>query len=132
MFLNKRQCDGVATLKLLRSVDMSRCPEIHHLRLNLASERAVEEIRRKIVAANLGASAMAGGVVLQIFARNGTLQSAYSISQTDWQLFSSAMFSWHWILRREIESIANLQELDHANDPAQRNFWRAVGNGCQL
>ncbi len=111
---------------------MSRCSDIPHLTLDLASQRAIEEIKRKIVAANLGSGLMAGGVVLQIFAGNGVLQSAYSISQTDWQLFSSALFSWHWMLRREVENIANLQELDHANDPAQRHFWRGIANGCQL
>ncbi|MBU3055417.1 hypothetical protein [Pseudomonas indica] len=111
---------------------MPTCPTLHNLKLDEQSLNGVEKINRKIVLTKLGASLMASGVVIQIFARSNSSQAVYNISQTDWELFGSAVNSWSAISRRAIEDVAQEQMLDHMHDQAQYRFWGAVANGCRF
>ena len=70
--------------------------------------------------------------MINIFYRNNALVAQYNIYQTDWNVVSNAIGSWPQILKRKVKTIATGQYFKHDHDQKQKQFWRALADGCQF
>ncbi len=108
-----------------------QCPTIDHVEFSQRSQDAIEEIR-KVERFSMSLQRVAvGGVVLNIFAGNNSLQSSYAITSTDFVALSKALASIPSIARRRISNIAQ-ESAFYVNDLDEKQFWSAVVAGCKL
>jgi len=61
-----------------------------------------------------------------------TGQTAYTISQANWEYFFSSFSALDKIKRREIEKLALKQAFEHAGSGKEFTFWKAIEQGCKL
>ncbi|HHF2871444.1 MULTISPECIES: hypothetical protein [Vibrio] len=59
-------------------------------------------------------------------------QTAWSISQANWEYYFKSYSALDQIKLREIEKIATFQALDHVHDSKQYRFWKAISDGCKI
>jgi len=107
-----------------------KCPIIPIVRFSLSSKAAIKDIRRIREAANVLASALAGSVLLEIFAGNGALNSANKIRKKDWETWAEAMRAVPNMARKRIKFIAQEQLLQFPMK-SERKFWEAIDHGCR-
>ncbi len=107
-----------------------KCAFINEVTFSQASADAIKDIRRRSQLAAALSGVMPAGVMINIFLGNKPLQSAYNISQTDFELLSKAMASVPLIQRKVIRDIATMQSLAHTGKEA--DFWRGVADGCDV
>ncbi|MCH8506591.1 MAG: hypothetical protein LAT50_20075 [Ectothiorhodospiraceae bacterium] len=108
------------------------CPTIDGLEFSERSRKAIARIRKIEHLSNALAGAMAGGVIVTIFAGNNALVTSYNVATQDWTTFAEAMHAIPDVQRNRIELVAAQEVFAHASDPKQRQFWRAVHNGCRI
>jgi hypothetical protein len=107
------------------------CPSIEGLVLDAQSLRAIEQIRSKGELAQFIGGTASFGVLVNIFSTRQPAITSYNIYQTDFQLFAKAMSGIPDMYRRSVMQVAGQQEL-RSLDYKQRNFWKAVRQGCNL
>ena len=107
------------------------CPNIGEIKFSTRSLDAIEEIKRIKQFSNMLASAMSGGVVVNIFLGNDLTKASYSLYSTDFEVFSQAMMAVPKVTRKLIENAADRAWLDTSNHKEQQ-FWRAISNGCSI
>lgn len=107
-----------------------QCSTISQLNLSVRSKAAIEEIR-KIDRFSLSLQRVtAGGVVLNIFAGNGPVETTYSVAATDFRTMAQALAAVPSIARRRINNIAQ-EAAFYASGQDERLFWQAVIDGCK-
>ncbi|UXI03286.1 hypothetical protein [Photobacterium sp. TY1-4] len=73
--------------------------------------------------------------VVQAAAKQATSeanQTAYAITQANWEYFFTSFDSLSDIKRKEIEELAFQQALQHQKSPKEYVFWKSIYMGCQL
>ncbi|MCO5786480.1 hypothetical protein DHB74_08985 [Pseudomonas sp. G11-1] len=107
-----------------------QCPSIDNLELSQRSKNAVESIR-SVERFSLALQRVAvGGVVMNIFAGNNSLQSSYAIASTDFVAMTKALAAIPSIARRRISNIAQ-ETAFYVTDHNEMVFWNAVVAGCK-
>ncbi len=107
-----------------------RCPDIDHVTFSPRSRDAIENIRKVDKFSMALQRVTAGGVVVNIFAGNGALESSYAVGTTDFKTMAQALAAMPQIARRRISNIAQEAAL-YVNNPDERHFWHAVVDGCK-
>ncbi|WP_285276409.1 hypothetical protein [Halopseudomonas bauzanensis] len=107
-----------------------QCPAISNLKLDLRDQEALKRIRSIQRAGNILEVIMPTGVMSVIFLGNSASQSIYNIHSTDWVLFAQAMSGLPMVIRTQIANTAKMRLLDGGLNMEQRQFWRAVEQGC--
>ena len=107
------------------------CPNIGEIKFSSRSLDAIEEIKRIKKLSNMLASAMSGGVVVNIFLGNDLTKASYSLYSTDFEVFTAAMMAVPKITRKLIEDTADRAWLD-TSDHKEQLFWRAISRGCSV
>ncbi|HEB92161.1 MAG TPA: hypothetical protein ENI94_01565 [Gammaproteobacteria bacterium] len=100
------------------------------LRFSEQSEKAIGRIKQIQGAANVLSGVLASSVLLEIFAGNRVLGSANNIRKKDWEIWAKAMRAVPNVVSREINFIAQ-EQLMKPLAMDERNFWRAVADGCR-
>ncbi|WP_394143742.1 hypothetical protein [Vibrio atypicus] len=59
-------------------------------------------------------------------------QTAWNITQANWEYYFKSYNALSQIKLNRIESIATKQALDHVHDFKQYRFWKAISDGCKL
>ncbi|MCG7543637.1 hypothetical protein MHM93_05495 [Pseudoalteromonas sp. MM17-2] len=90
---------------------------------------AVKEIRRIKEINQWLSSTIVVGTFANIFAGNGIIKSHYNLTQTDFNSFNKALRDSPSIAKRTIKTISGLQAI-RAKTSKERQFWKAVYNGC--
>lgn len=106
------------------------CPTIHSLKLDTQSKQAVESIRHGAQLTRLLSGALSLGVLSSIFTRSTALEASYNIYSTDFTMFSEAMMGVSGMYRRKVNQVA-LAEYLRVGDYNQRQFWKAIYDGCK-
>jgi len=86
---------------------------INGLEFSKESIDAIKDIRKRSQMAIVLSKVFPAGAMVNIFLGNGTLKSAYNISQTDFVALAKAMVSIPAIPRKVIRDIAMMQALSH-------------------
>jgi hypothetical protein len=105
------------------------CPTLHSLKLDNQSKQAVDKIRHGADLTRLLSGALSLGSLSGIFTRSSALQASYNIYNTDFVSFAKAMDGISKLRRRTVHQIA-LSEYLRVGDFNQRQFWRAIYEGC--
>ncbi|MCG6200996.1 hypothetical protein [Psychromonas antarctica] len=95
----------------LRSVQNSGVSGV----MNLIPNQTVKTVTQKV-----------GDVVV-----SEATQTAYSITNANWEYFYKSFDSLDKIKRGRIEKVAGFQVLAHLTSPKESLFWRAVEKGVQ-
>ncbi|MGY0615881.1 hypothetical protein [Vibrio sp. FJH11] len=59
-------------------------------------------------------------------------QTAWNITQANWEYYFKSYTALNTIKLRKIENIATEQALVHITDRKQYRFWKAISDGCKL
>lgn len=110
------------------------CPDIFGLTLNEKSIKAINHIRNMREMGSRLPLFLAGGTFVNIFAGNGMLQSSYNIVSTDWDYLAQALRGAPGFVRRRIRTQAEAMviEFELNYDHKQREFWKAIADGCEV
>lgn len=106
------------------------CPTISGLTLDAEDQDALEAIRKAQRNGNMLEILLPAGVLTTIFLGNNSAQVTYNVHSTDWVLFAQAMSKVQPVVRKTISKIAKMQRLRSGLSYQQRQFWKAVDNGC--
>jgi len=112
---------------------MSQCKPIHGLTLDHNSKKAIERILNKSKNARHLRAALSVGNFVNIFSSKKALPVMYSITATDWELFSEAMAAVGTIEKRVIRQEIDLLQIEYCGlkyDHKLCQFWTQVGDGC--
>lgn len=107
-----------------------RCPDIEQITFSQRSQQAIEEIRKVDRFTMTLQRVTAGGVVMNIFAGNGPIETTYSLASTDFAAMARAVCAMPEIARRRISNIAQESAL-YTSNSAEKTFWNAVVDGCR-
>lgn len=107
-----------------------RCPDIEQITFSQRSQQAIEEIRKVDRFTMTLQRVTAGGVVMNIFAGNGPIETTYSLASTDFAAMARAMSAMPEIARRRISNIAQ-ESAFYTRNSAEKTFWNAVVDGCR-
>ncbi len=107
-----------------------RCPDIERITFSQRSQQAIEEIRKVDRFTMMLQRVTAGGVVMNIFAGNGPIETTYSLASTDFAAMAKAMSAMPEIARRRISNIAQ-ESAFYTSSSAEKIFWNAVVDGCR-
>lgn len=107
------------------------CPTILNLKLDQSDIDALETIRKIRRNEEFLKAALPAGVLATIFLGNKSPEVMFSVHNTDFVAFASAMATIPSITRRQIIQQAQLQQLKPRITPQQRQFWRAIESGCK-
>lgn len=108
-----------------------RCPTIYELEFDQSDLDALRRIRELPRNRRLLEVALPAGVLATIFLGNKPAQVVYEIHTEDWLQFAQAMAAVSSIERNVFIQNARLQQLRQGSTHNQRQFWKAVENGCQ-
>lgn len=130
------------------------CPTIVNLQLSQSSLEAVKEIERLGSLEKLGSKFLLLGQLWSIFggasrtgasgsgaqqlegtqafklASSDSAQSGYAIYSTNWDVFFDSVKGLGAVKRRQIESVALRQTQKSSLSVKERQFWKAVYQGC--
>lgn len=132
-----------------------KCPTIVNLQLSPSSLEAVQEIERLGALEKLGTKFLLIGQLWSIFggatrtgasgsgaqqlegtlafklASSDSAQSGYAIYSTNWDIFFESVQGLGVIKRRQIELISLKQTQKSALSAKERQFWKAIYQGCR-
>lgn len=106
------------------------CPTISGLKLDSEDREALDAIRKAQRNGNMLEILLPAGVLTTIFLGNNSAQVTFNVHSTDWVLFAQSMSKVQPIVRKTISKIAQMQRLRTGLSYEQRQFWKAVDNGC--
>ncbi len=109
---------------------MMSCPTIHSLKFDTQSKLAVDSIRHGAGLTRLLSGTLSLGVLSSIFTRSSALEASYNVYSTDFVTFAKAMQGISDLYRRKVGQVA-LAEYLRVGDYNQRQFWKAVYEGCK-
>ena len=107
------------------------CPPIHGLEFDKSDIAALQRLREMPRNRKLLEVALPAGVMATIFLGNSSSQVTYNIRNTDWTALAHAMASASAIERNAFIQTARLQQLRIGSTHSQRQFWKAVEDGCK-
>lgn len=107
------------------------CPPIYGLKFDNSDIVALQRLREMPGNRRLLEVALQAGVMATIFLGNNSNQVAHNIHNTDWSALAHAMASASAIERNAFIQTARLQQLRTGSTHAQRQFWKAVEDGCK-
>jgi len=111
------------------------CISIDNMTFSQAGRDAIEDIRRRAELFSTLSWAVPTAAIVVIFAGNKPLQSAYNITQTDFDMLARAMRALSPTGRRVVLKIAQeeyLRTSSSASTNKESKFWRGVIHGCNL
>jgi len=107
-----------------------QCIPIYGLNFDQESVNAIKDIKRRNELFLVLSRVMPFRTMANIFLGNGALQSAYNISQTDFETLAKAIAALPALQRKIIHDIAAMQFLTHSG--RESKFWKGVADGCGL
>lgn len=113
-----------------------KCPEIFGLHFSPEGKKAINRIAEIQELGDLLATVLGGSVVLSLFVNRGTGNkrvdtgvTTHTIIAYDWNVWAQAMASVGHIKRELIKKTAEEMFLAKIS-PKEKEFWRAVHDGC--
>ncbi len=107
------------------------CPPIHGLAFDKSDLAALQRLREMPRNRKMLEAALPAGVMAKIFLGNNLSQASLNILTADWAELAQAMASASAIERSSFIQTARLQQLRIGSTHAQRQFWKAVEDGCK-
>ena len=108
------------------------CPSIRNFTLDQDDVNALKAIRKIQRNSALLAIALPSGVMTSLFLKSNTIGAAYNINSTDWRGFAKAMDALTVLEKKQIEKTAKIRAMAPDMSHLQRQFWKAVGRGCEV
>ena len=117
---------------------MTNCPSIYNFELDRFSRETIKDLKRRQNIGSYLGPLLSLGVFSSIFTKNTSWNAAINITQTDWEMYSNAVYSSPGIVRKAIEKEAAMAVMHYQlfYDYKHLEFWKGIHeatiSGCDF
>jgi len=108
-----------------------RCPTIRGLKLDHSGQSALREIQKITNNAKALQSVVTGGSLIALLFNDSVAINFINVSTKDWTILAKALQGVTLVERHAIELVASNQLFRSNTGAKQRDFFKAIYDGCK-